>query len=197
MNKVTLSVAALAAISVPVQVQAAELSGAELEAANKTHYANISALIAEAISQVEKKVDESLREFYILQLSTLQNEAKEILEANKEELNEAYYQGEVVKISGAANNAQEFYTVDQSFNTLTTLLSNQKEETKKYSLAGGKRLEKLNAIDLSDIENAISAAKADEVATEDEVKDITGKITAKTTEINDIMADIADAQSTT
>ena len=196
MNKVTLSVAALAAISVPVQVQAAELSGAELEAANKTHYANISALIAEAISQVEKKVDESLREFYILQLSTLQNEAKEILEANKEELNEAYYQGEVVKISGAANNAQEFYTVDQSFATLKQLLSDQKDATKDYSLAGAKRLEKLNAIDLSDIENAISAAKADEVATEDEVKDITGKISAKTTKINGIMDGIAVAQAT-
>ena len=196
MNKVTLSVAALAAIGGTVQVQAAELSGDELKAANEKHYANISALIAEAISQVEKKVNESLRETYILQLSQLQKDAETILNENKEELDVAYYEGEVVKISGAANNAQEFYTVDQSFADLTNLLSEKKEETKNYTLAGSKRLAELNAIDLSDIENAISAAKADKVATEEEVKDINDKITAKTTEINGIMEGIADAQTT-
>ena len=114
MNKVTLSVAALAAIGGTVQVQAAELSGDELKAANEKHYANISALIAEAISQVEKNVNESLRETYILQLSQLQKDAETILNENKEELDVAYYEGEVVKISGAANNAQEFYKIGRA-----------------------------------------------------------------------------------
>ena len=196
MNKVTLSVVALAAIGGTVQVQAAELSGAELEAANKTHYDNISALIAQAISQVENKVDKSLSERYILDLSKLQNKAKGILDANKEELNEGDYQSEVFAILTAANNAQEFYTVDQSFATLKKLLSNQKDATKNYSLAGGKRLEQLNDIDLSEIENAISEAKADNEATEEELKNIKDKISAKTTEIKGIMEGIADAQAT-
>ena len=92
MNKVTLSVAALAAIGGTVQVQAAELSGYDLNTANEKHYADISAIIAEAISQVEKNCSD-VKETYTLELSTLQKAAETILNENKVELKVDEYQG--------------------------------------------------------------------------------------------------------
>ena len=195
MNKVTLSVAALAAIGGTVQVQAAELSGDDLKAANEKHYADISAIIAEAISQVEKNCSD-VKETYTLELSTLQKAAETILNENKVELKVDEYQGKVVTILAAANSAQAFFTVDESYKTLTKLLSDQKTEAAKFSLAGPSRLALLNAVDFTEIDNAIAAAKADNVATEDEVKDITAKIKAKTDDINDIMSDIVTAEET-
>ena len=55
MNKLTLSVAAMAVIGGTVQAQAAELSGDELKAANEKHYAILSTRVAEAITPVESK----------------------------------------------------------------------------------------------------------------------------------------------
>ena len=200
MNKLTLSVAALAAIGGTVQAQAAELSGDELKAANETHYANLSTRVAEAITLVENKCPD-VKDKYLTALSQILNDAKAVLDANKEEINETKLTGDINTIVANASKDQAMYAntkaVDEAYTDLQNTLKDAKTETKSYALAGPSRLKKLEAISLTEIGNSITAAKADESILQDEVKaDILKSISDKKAEIVAINANIETAEAT-
>ena len=199
MNKVTLSVAALAAIGGTVQAQAAELSGDDLKTANENHYANLSTRVAEAITLVENKCPD-VKDKHLNDLSTILNDAKVTLEANKVEIDEVKLTELINIIVANASKEQAMYTntkvVDKAYTDLETTLENEKVKTKSYNLAGPSRLEKLEAISLTEISNSITAAKDNESILNDEVKEgILKSIADKKAAIEAINADIASADN--
>ena len=200
MNKLTLSVAALAAIGGTVQAQAAELSGDELKAANEKHYANLSTRVAEAITLVENKCPD-VKDTYLTALSQILKDAKAVLDENKVEINETQLTENISTIVANASKDQAMYAntkaVDEAYTDLQNTLKDAKTETKSYALAGPSRLKKLEAISLTEIGNSITAAKADESILQDEVKaNILKSISDKKAAIIAINADIATAQTT-
>ena len=109
MNKVTLSVAALAAIGGTVQVQAAEQTVKEKNAEIK---AALTPVIEAAINEVDTKYPD-VKVTYHEKLSALMNELVKAAESETKLIVESYYTNEVNDIKNAAKSAQEPYTLQK------------------------------------------------------------------------------------
>lgn len=113
MNKVTLSVAALAAIGGTVQVQAAEQTVKDQNAAIK---AALTPIIEAAINDVDTQYPD-VKVTYHEQLSTLMNELVKAAESETKLIVESHYTNEVDRIKNEAKSAQEPYTLQKELLT--------------------------------------------------------------------------------
>lgn len=167
MNKVTLSVAALAAIGGTVQVQAAEQTVKDQNAAIK---AALSPIIEAAINDVDTNYPD-VKVTYHEQLSELMNELVKAAESETKLIVESYYTNKVNEIKNAAKSAQEPYTLQKELLT---------DETSKdiYSI---KELQ-------SDFNT--ENAKVTEAAYPKAYKSISGKMKAQQTAIDILKAKI-------
>ena len=107
MNKVTLSVAALAAIGGTVQVQAAEQTVKEKNAEIK---AALTPVIEAAINEVDTKYPD-VKVTYHEKLSALMDELVKAAESETKLIVDSYYTNAVNDIKNAAKSAQEPYTL--------------------------------------------------------------------------------------
>ena len=197
MNKVTLSVAALAAISVPAQMQAADMTPEEILAENGKRFEAIHALISDAIRTVETNCPDVCDKFKI-ELSAELNkyeankDSEEILIPTAEEV-----QPTVFEILTRANQAQALYAyskdVNEAFGILKQNLADAIDETDKYKEAGPSRKTQLEAISLEQISAAIESAIDDKSIADSEVKEgLIKQIDDVQGNIDTIMKDIAD-----
>ena len=113
MNKVTLSVAALAAIGGTVQVQAAEQTVKDQNAAIK---AALTPIIEAAINDVDTQYPD-VKVTYHEQLSALMNELVKAAESETKLIVESHYTNEVDRIKNEAKSAQEPYTLQKELLT--------------------------------------------------------------------------------
>ena len=109
MNKVTLSVAALAAIGGTVQVQAAEQTVKDKNAEIK---AALTPVIEAAINEVDTKYPD-VKVKYHEELSALMNELVKAAESETKLIVDSYYTNKVNDIKNAAKSAQEPYTLQK------------------------------------------------------------------------------------
>ena len=107
MNKVTLSVAALAAIGGTVQVQAAEQTVKDQNAEIK---AALSPIIEAAINDVDTNYPD-VKVTYHEQLSALMNELVDAAKSETKLIVESHYTNEVDRIKNEAKSAQEPYAL--------------------------------------------------------------------------------------
>ena len=197
MNKVTLSVAALAAISVPAQMQAADMTPDQIQEENGKRFEAIHALISDAIRTVETNCPDVCDKFKI-ELSAELNkyeankDSEEILIPTAEEV-----QPTVFEILTRANQAQALYAyskdVNEAFGILKQNLADAIDETDKYKEAGPSRKTQLEAISLEQISAAIESAIDDKSIADSEVKEgLIKQIDDVQGNIDTIMKDIAD-----
>lgn len=120
MNRVTLSVVALATIGAPVQSQAAEQTDAEKLQAT---YEEVCGLLNIAINEVNTYYD-AVKAQYLSELSNLQKEIDAAKEAGA--IDKAYFDGKINTIKAAAKNRNNQYVgyfevIMPAFNSLTTV----------------------------------------------------------------------------
>ena len=120
MNRVTLSVVALATIGAPVQSQAAEQTDAEKLQAT---YEEVCGLLNIAINEVNTYYD-AVKTQYLSELSNLQKEIDAAKEAGA--IDKAYFDGKINTIKAAAKNRNNQYVgylevIMPAFNSLTTV----------------------------------------------------------------------------
>lgn len=118
MNRVTLSVVALATIGAPVQSQAAEQTDAEKLQAT---YEEVCGLLNIAINEVNTYYD-AVKTQYLSELSNLQKEIDAAKEAGA--IDKAYFDGKINTIKAAAKNRNNQYVgylevIIPAFNSLT------------------------------------------------------------------------------
>ncbi len=195
MNKVTLSAVALAAIAAPVQIQAADMTEAEIIAANKASYDKISLAIAEAINYVEKLED--VKATYLTQLSAKQAELEAL---NKKEVitpeKEAQLIGEVQTIRDNAANAQAPYDKKKLLVTQNTALQKQytdaQGEVAKYEAIKDAKLAALKALGVEQINADVEAF---DVTTTEELNErynnLKGRISTAKSKITELTANLA------
>lgn len=198
MNKVTLSVVALAAIGSTVQVQAADLTPAEQITAKQNAIKELRIQVNAASNYIEKNCTEkSVRDQYLLQLSQLTEELNKIYDdAEVLEIDADSYVARINSIQAAAETAQKPYTVSTdlkaSYATLKTQYDNALAEAKLYEHVAKTKTAALKALGVEALGEKIAAY---DLTAQDIVVDkagIEGEIKTLKEQITNLMKNIVD-----
>lgn len=198
MNKVTLSVAALAAIGSTVQVQAADLTPAEQITAKQNAIKELRIQVNAASNYIEKNCTEkSVRDQYLLQLSQLTEELNKIYDdAEVLEIDADSYVARINSIQAAAETAQKPYTVSTdlkaSYATLKTQYDQALAEANLYEHVKDTKTAALKALGVEALGEKIAAY---DLTAQDIVVDkagIEGEIKTLKEQITNLMKNIVD-----
>lgn len=198
MNKVTLSVVALAAIGSTVQVQAADLTPAEQITAKQNAIKELRIQVNAASNYIEKNCTEkSVKDQYLLQLSQLTQELNTIYEDDEMlEIDADSYVARINSIQAAAETAQKPYTVSTdlkaSYATLKTQYDQALEEAKLYEHVKDTKTAALKKLGVEALGEKIAAYDltaqdivVDKAGIENDIEKLKGKITSLMENISD------------
>lgn len=205
MNKVTLSLVALATLGGAAQVQAADLTPEEQKAeaiqAKKAAIDEVRKVLNAASIEIEEKCPD-FKDSFLLKLSNLTKELNDIynddekLEFSKEK--QAYYNGEIRKVKEEAIAKQNLEkakaTLDGKYLTLKGEYDAAIDETGKYPNVGPGRKAELKKLAVEDVKAKIDAAYAKNEISQSTQKEIEGKIKTLSSNIKNLMAGIKQAE---
>lgn len=206
MNKVTLSLVALATLGGTAQVQAADLTPEEQKAeaikAKKAAIDEVRKYLNAASIQIEKECPD-FKDSFLLKLSNLTKELNdiynkdEVLEFSKEK--QAYYEGEIDNIKEDAIAKQNLETakatLDGKYLTLKGEYDTAISETDKYPNVGPKYKTTLQGYGVENVLAEIDAAYKSGKIEKGTQAQIEGKINTLSTKIKNLMAGIKKAET--
>ena len=203
MNKVTLSVAALAAISVPVQMQAAEEMTAEQKiAAKKAAIDELRNELNAAIVYVEKN-DPEVKEEYLKTLATINSELTKIYDDDEDlEISDLEINSFKARIQAAKDNAdaaQAPYNalaeLKDAYKTLKTDYETALTEAGKtalYPTVSAKKIEALKALGVEALGTKINDYDPKENTVVEEKEDVLTEIKTASDAVDGLINNIAD-----
>ena len=203
MNKVVLSVAALAAISVPVQMQAAEEMTAEQKiAAKKAAINELRNELNAAMVYVEKN-DPEVKEEYLKTLATINLALTKIydddedLEISDLEINS--FKASIQAAKNEADDAQAPYNalaeLKDAYKTLKTAYDSALEEAGKtdlYPTVSAKKIEALKTLGVEALGKKINAYDPKENTVVEEKEDVLTEIKTASDAVDLLIKNIAD-----
>lgn len=205
MNKVTLSLVALATVGGTAQVQAADLTPAQKAEAIKAKKAAIDEVrkvLNAASIQIEKECP-GVKDPFLLKLSNLTKELNdiynddEVLEFSEEKF--AFYEGEILQVKKDAIDKQNLETakatLDGKYLTLKGEYDNAIAETGKYPNVGPKYKATLQGYGVENVLAEIDAAYKSGKIEKGTQAQIEGKINTLSAKINNLMAGIKKAET--
>lgn len=190
MNKVTLSVVALAAIGAPVQSQAADQTEAEKLQAT---YDEVCGILNTAINEVNG-YHEAVKAEYLNKLSNIQKEIDAAKTAGT--IDKAYFTGKIGTVKADALNRQKQYVAKKAivvaFDALTVDYNNALDQVKNYPNVGANKkawLEgELGYSELKATVDALDPATQDDIASKQ--TEIVSDCTAMQKSIESMLAGI-------
>lgn len=205
MNKVTLSLVALATLGGAAQVQAADLTPEEQKAeaikAKKAAIDEVRKVLNAASIQIEKECP-GVKDPFLLKLSNLTKELNdiynddEVLEFSEEK--QAYYNGEILKVKKEAIDKQNLETakatLDGKYLTLKGEYDTAIAETGKYPNVGPKYKATLQGYGVEKVLAEIDAAYKSGKIEKGTQAQIEGKMNTLSKKINNLMAGIKQAE---
>lgn len=206
MNKVTLSLVALATLGGAAQVQAADLTPEEQKAeaikAKKAAIDEVRKVLNAASIEIEKECP-GVKDPFLLKLSNLTKELNdiynddEILEFSEEK--QAYYNGEILKVKKEAIDKQNLETakatLDGKYLTLKGEYDAAIAETAKYPNVGPKYKATLQGYGVENVLAEIDAAYKSGKISKGTQTQIEGKMNTLSKKINNLMAGIKKAET--
>ena len=206
MNKVTLSLVALATLGGAAQVQAADLTPEEQKAqaiqAKKAAIDEVRKVLNAASIEIEKECP-GVKDPFLLKLSNLTKELNDIynddenLEFSKEK--QAYYNGEIRKVKEEAIAKQNLEkakaTLDGKYLTLKGEYDAAIAETAKYPNVGPKYKATLQGYGVENVLAEIDAAYKSGKISKGTQTQIEGKMNTLSKKINNLMAGIKKAET--
>lgn len=202
MNKVTLSLVALATVGGTAQVQAADLTPAEAIKAKKAAIDEVRKVLNAASIQIEKECP-GVKDPFLLKLSNLTKELNdiynddEVLEFSEEKF--AFYEGEILQVKKDAIDKQNLETakatLDGKYLTLKGEYDNAIAETGKYPNVGPKYKATLQGYGVENVLAEIDAAYKSGTIDKGTQTQIEGKINTLSAKINNLMAGIKKAEA--
>ena len=205
MNKVTLSLVALATVGGTAQVQAADLTPAQKAEAIKAKKAAIDEVrkvLNAASIQIEKECP-GVKDPFLLKLSNLTKELNdiynddEVLEFSEEKF--AFYEGEILQVKKDAIDKQNLETakatLDGKYLTLKGEYDNAIAETGKYPNVGPKYKATLQGYGVENVLAEIDAAYKSGKIEKGTQAQIEGKMNTLSKKINNLMAGIKKAEA--
>lgn len=206
MNKVTLSLVALATLGGAAQVQAADLTPEEQKAqaiqAKKAAIDEVRKVLNAASIEIEEKCPD-FKDSFLLKLSNLTKELNDIynndekLEFSKEK--QAYYNGEIRKVKEEAIAKQNLEkakaTLDGKYLTLKGEYDAAIAETAKYPNVGPKYKATLQGYGVENVLAEIDAAYKSGKISKGTQTQIEGKMNTLSKKINNLMAGIKKAET--
>lgn len=202
MNKVTLSLVALATVGGTAQVQAADLTPAEAIKAKKAAIDEVRKVLNAASIQIEKECP-GVKDPFLLKLSNLTKELNdiynddEVLEFSEEKF--AFYEGEILQVKKDAIDKQNLETakatLDGKYLTLKGEYDNAIAETGKYPNVGPKYKATLQGYGVENVLAEIDAAYKSGKIEKGTQAQIEGKINTLSAKINNLMAGIKKAET--
>lgn len=205
MNKVTLSLVALATVGGTAQVQAADLTPEEQKAeaikAKKAAIDEVRKVLNAASIQIESECP-GVKDPFLLKLSNLTKELNdiynddEVLEFSEEK--QAYYNGEILKVKKDAIDKQNLETakatLDTTYKTLKAEYDAAIAETGKYPNVGPKYKTSLEKLGVEDVLAEIDAAYATNHISQSTQQKIEGKMKTLSSNIKNLKDKIAQAE---
>lgn len=205
MNKVTLSLVALATVGGTAQVQAADLTPEEQKAeaikAKKAAIDEVRKVLNAASIQIESECP-GVKDPFLLKLSNLTKELNdiynddEVLEFSEEK--QAYYNGEILQIKKDAIDKQNLETakstLDTKYKTLKAEYDAAIAETGKYPNVGPKYKTSLEKLGVEDVLAEIDAAYATNHISQSTQQKIEGKMKTLSSNIKNLKDKIAQAE---
>ena len=202
MNKVTLSLVALATVGGTAQVQAADLTPEEQIKAKKAAIDEVRKVLNAASIQIEKECP-GVKDPFLLKLSNLTKELNdiynddEVLEFSDEKY--AFYEGEILQVKKDAIDKQNLETakatLDGKYLTLKGEYDNAIAETGKYPNVGPKYKATLQGYGVENVKAEIDAAYNSGKIEKGTQTQIEGKINTLSKKINNLMAGIKKAEA--
>lgn len=206
MNKVTLSLVALATLGGAAQVQAADLTPEEQKAeaikAKKAAIDEVRKVLNAASIEIEKECP-GVKDPFLLKLSNLTKELNdiynddEVLEFSEEK--QAYYNGEILKVKKEAIDKQNLETakatLDGKYLTLKGEYDAAIAETAKYPNVGPKYKATLQGYGVENVLAEIDAAYKSGKISKGTQTQIEGKMNTLSKKINNLMAGIKKAET--
>ena len=202
MNKVTLSLVALATVGGTAQVQAADLTPAEAIKAKKAAIDEVRKVLNAASIQIEKECP-GVKDPFLLKLSNLTKELNdiynddEVLEFSEEKF--AFYEGEILQVKKDAIDKQNLETakatLDGKYLTLKGEYDAAIAETGKYPNVGPKYKATLQGYGVENVLAEIDAAYKSGKIEKGTQAQIEGKINTLSAKINNLMAGIKKAET--
>ena len=206
MNKVTLSLVALATVGGTAQVQAADLTPEEQKAeaikAKKAAIDEVRKVLNAASIQIEKECP-GVKDPFLLKLSNLTKELNdiynddEVLEFSEEKF--AFYEGEILQVKKDAIDKQNLETakatLDGKYLTLKGEYDAAIAETGKYPNVGPKYKATLQGYGVENVLAEIDAAYKSGKIEKGTQAQIEGKINTLSAKINNLMAGIKKAET--
>lgn len=206
MNKVTLSLVALATLGGAAQVQAADLTSEEQKAeaikAKKAAIDEVRKVLNAASIEIEKECP-GVKDPFLLKLSNLTKELNdiynddEVLEFSEEK--QAYYNGEILKVKKEAIDKQNLETakatLDGKYLTLKGEYDAAIAETAKYPNVGPKYKATLQGYGVENVLAEIDAAYKSGKISKGTQTQIEGKMNTLSKKINNLMAGIKKAET--
>lgn len=201
MNKVTLSLVALATVGGTAQVQAADLTPAEAIKAKKAAIDEVRKVLNAASIQIEKECP-GVKDPFLLKLSNLTKELNDIYNDDKvlefSEEKQAYYNGEILQIKKDAIDKQNLETakstLDTKYKTLKAEYDAAIAETGKYPNVGPKYKTSLEKLGVEDVLAEIDAAYATNHISQSTQQKIEGKMKTLSSNIKNLKDKIAQAE---
>lgn len=202
MNKVTLSLVALATVGGTAQVQAADLTPEEQIKAKKAAIDEVRKVLNAASIQIEKECP-GVKDPFLLKLSNLTKELNdiynddEVLEFSEEKF--AFYEGEILQVKKDAIDKQNLETakatLDGKYLTLKGEYDNAIAETGKYPNVGPKYKATLQGYGVENVLAEIDAAYKSGKIEKGTQAQIEGKMNTLSKKINNLMAGIKKAEA--
>lgn len=206
MNKVTLSLVALATLGGAAQVQAADLTPEEQKAeaikAKKAAIDEVRKVLNAASIEIEKECP-GVKDPFLLKLSNLTKELNdiynddEVLEFSEEK--QAYYNGEILKVKKEAIDKQNLETakatLDGQYLTLKGEYDAAIAETAKYPNVGPKYKATLQGYGVENVLAEIDAAYKSGKISKGTQTQIEGKMKTLSKKIKNLMAGIEQAET--
>lgn len=205
MNKVTLSLVALATVGGTAQVQAADLTPEEQKAeaikAKKAAIDEVRKVLNAASIQIESECP-GVKDPFLLKLSNLTKELNDIY--NKDEILEfseekqAYYNGEILQIKKDAIDKQNLETakatLDGKYNTLKKEYEAAIAKTGKYPNVGPGIKVELQKLNVEQVQKDIEAAYATGKIDKSTKTKIEGNMNTLSKNIDKLIKDIEQAE---
>lgn len=210
MNKVTLSLVALATLGGAAQVQAADLTPEEQKAeaikAKKAAIDEVRKVLNAASIEIEKKcVDKGfpgVKDPFLLELSNLTKELNVIYDKDEtlefSEAEQASYNGKIRDVKERAFDKLDLEiakaTLDKKYDTLKGKYDAAIAETGNYPNVGPKRKASLEKLGIEDVLAEINAAYATGIISQSTQKKIEGDMNTLSSNIKNLMDGIKDAE---
>lgn len=202
MNKVTLSLVALATVGGTAQVQAADLTPAEAIKAKKAAIDEVRKVLNAASIQIEKECP-GVKDPFLSKLSNLTKELNviynddEVLEFSEEKF--AFYEGEILQVKKDAIDKQNLETAKATLAGKYLTLKGEYDaaiaETGKYPNVGPKYKATLQGYGVENVLAEIDAAYKSGKIEKGTQAQIEGKINTLSAKINNLMAGIKKAET--